>query len=92
MPVATGFKANMDQNNTTAEQILTVVNASGGISEGLICFTAITLVPKKKLPSKTAALALFFSVMVVILLYKKREASEAEFPFLLYTLCLPVNI
>jgi hypothetical protein len=40
--------------------ILTNVNAIGGNNTGVICFTAITLVPKKKLAVNTAAIALFF--------------------------------
>jgi hypothetical protein len=41
------------------------VNAKGGIKEGLICLTAITLVPKKKFASNTPALAFVFSFILL---------------------------
>ena len=64
IPIFTGLIAYMDQNNNIVTMMRKAVNANGGIREGVMCFTAITLVPKKKLASNTPVLAFVFSFMI----------------------------
>jgi hypothetical protein len=65
IPVFMGRIAYISQNKNAVVTIRTAVNAVGAISDGLMCFTAITLVPKKKFPVNTAILAFTFSFITI---------------------------
>jgi hypothetical protein len=56
--VADVVKPKKSQNKQAVATTLTVVKAIGEIIEGVICLTAITVVPKKKLAKMTARIAL----------------------------------
>lgn len=58
-----GLTAYKNQKSIVVTAILMAVNANGESKPGVMCLTAITVVPKKKLPSNTAALAFWFSFM-----------------------------